>query len=120
VLYALPLCTNCCKNPVMVPEESNALAIVMASVAARMRAEFEATRALLHKGGKGAVRERIVRNLVAPYLPGHVRAVGSAEIISADGRRSGQTDVVIHDRAVPPLLDTEDHRLIANECVYLV
>src|SRR5690349_15038015 len=92
----------------------------MVSVATRMRAEFEATKVLMHEGAKGAARERIVHSVIAPYLPGHLQVAGSAEIIAADGQRSGQCDIVVFDRSTPPLLDMENHRLIPSECVYLV
>jgi integrase len=56
-----------------VPDQPNALASIMASVATRMRAEFEATKVMMHEGAKGAARERIVHSVIAPYLPGHLQ-----------------------------------------------
>jgi len=90
----------------------------MASVAKRMRAEFEETAVVNHRGGKGASREDIVRDFVARYLPRNAEATGRGEIITADGQVSPECDVMIVDRSTPPLMDSRDFRIVPAECVH--
>lgn len=99
---------------------TNTLDEIMRGVGLRMKAQFETSKNLLHKGGKGEAREWIIREVIAPYLPARLAVTGSAEIISVDEQRSGQCDIVIYDRSLPPLLDTEGHRLLAAESVAIV
>lgn len=91
---------------------------ILASVAQRMRADFDAASAFRHDGVRGDERERIVCDFLAKYLPGHVRAAHSGEIVSASGEVSGACDILIFDRSTPPLMDTGDHRIVPAECVY--
>jgi hypothetical protein len=93
---------------------------IMNSVAARMGADLEASRAMAHAGGTGAARERILHSFIESYLPQNLRVYGSAEVISASGGRSGQCDIVVVDHKVPPLLDLQNHRILACEGVYIV
>jgi hypothetical protein len=98
--------------------EKKNLAGILHSVAKRMRADFETSQAFTHRGESGAVREWFVRDFVARYLPGHIVATHSAEVITVTGDVSPQCDVVLFDRSTPPMLDMEDYRIIPNECVY--
>jgi hypothetical protein len=97
---------------------ANPLTDALNAQSKRMYAELEASRVFLHRGETGAVRETIARSMISKFLPMHIAAGPSAEIISVDGVRSGQCDIVIHDLNIPPILDTEDYRLIPNEGVY--
>lgn len=90
----------------------------MASVAKRMREEFEETAVVNHRGGKGASREDIVRDFVARYLPRSAEATGRGEIITADGQVSPECDIMIVDRSTPPLMDSRDFRIVPAECVH--
>ena len=83
-----------------------------------MRADFMSSKAFQHRGESGTARQQIVRDFLARYLPRHVEALNSAELITVDGDRSPQFDVVISDRGVPLLLDLGTYRLLPNECVY--
>lgn len=91
------------------------LAEVLHSAAARMKVDFERSKAFRHRGETGTVREWLVKELLDKYLPGQTQAVPTSEIVSADGSRSNQCDVVIADRNAFSLLDMEEYRLIFNE-----
>ncbi|MEU2956407.1 DUF6602 domain-containing protein [Streptomyces xanthochromogenes] len=96
----------------------NQLEQILRSVARRMRTEFELSGGFTHRGEKGTAREKVFHDFLKHYLPGHVRAFHSAEIISVDGQTSNQCDIVICDRSTPPLLDMQSYRIVPNECVY--
>jgi hypothetical protein len=91
---------------------------IMASVAQRMRAEFDQTAAMRHRPGKGATREEIVREFIAKYLPGQADVTGRGEIITADEQVSGECDIMIVDRSTPPFTDYRDFRVVPAECVH--
>ena len=70
-----------------------------------------------HAGLKGRLREILVANMLAPWLPPYV-ACGTGMIISAESvqRHSTQDDIVIYDKSlVPPVLASRD----APEGVFL-
>lgn len=90
---------------------------IMDSVAERMRADFKAA-SFQHAGETGTAREKIVTDMIAKYLPGHVQAFHSGEIVTADGAVSRQCDVLICDRSAPPLIDMESYRVVPSEAVY--
>lgn len=97
------------------------LVIQSLAIAARgLRVDFEQTGLFNHNASKGTERERLVAELLQRHLPGHIAVFHNAEIISVDGARSGQCDIVLADRSTPPLLDTGTNRLIPAECVYAV
>jgi hypothetical protein len=96
----------------------NQLEQILHSVARRMRTDFELSGGFTHSGEKGTAREKVFHDFLKHYLPGHVRAFHSAEIISVDGRTSNQCDIVICDRSTPPLLDMQSYRIVPNQCVY--
>jgi hypothetical protein len=101
-----------------VPSPSR-LAEILASAARRLRADFDDSATITHRGSKGTVREHDVREFLQKYLPDNVRAAGSAEIVSADGQTSGQMDIVIYDPTAPPLFDRGSYRILPAECVYV-
>ncbi|CRM70695.1 hypothetical protein [Pseudomonas sp. 31 R 17] len=81
---------------------------------AELRAMFSATRGVLHKGEKGALRESFVINLLQQFLPFHF-GVGSGVVVDKNGSESVQVDIVIYDkRTMPPILET------AGRGVYLI
>ncbi|TQE34487.1 hypothetical protein Sipo8835_15410 [Streptomyces ipomoeae] len=98
--------------------DDNHLAGVLHSVAMRMRADFRQSQLFQHRGEAGTNRELLVRDFLASQLPGHVKAIHSAEIITASGEVSPQCDIVITDRSTPPLTDLQGYRIVPNECVY--
>ncbi|MFJ4334531.1 MULTISPECIES: DUF6602 domain-containing protein [unclassified Streptomyces] len=96
----------------------DALAIILRSVAKRMRADFEQSKAFSHNGEAGTSREVLVRNFLSSCLPAHVKAIHNAEIVASDGGVSRQCDVVVVNRETPPLTSLDGYRVIPNECVY--
>jgi hypothetical protein len=77
----------------------NGISQILHWAARRMRAEYDQSRDFDHRGETGTVRQEIVRSFAAPFLPGHVAIVNSAELITGDGKASPQCDVVIFDRS---------------------
>lgn len=90
----------------------------MASVARRMRAEFDETASMEHRGGKGAAREDIVRDFMVRYLPGQVEVTGRGEIITTDEQVSPECDIMVVDRNAPPFTDRRSFRIVPAECVH--
>jgi len=90
---------------------------IMASVAQRMRAEFNETAAVNHRGGKGATREEIVQDFLKRYVPGQVEVTGRGEIITADEQVSPECDAMIVDKSAPRFMDRRDYRIVPAECV---
>jgi len=99
-------------------QHTTRLGKVLTSVAKRMRDDFDMSTVILHRGQAGMSRESIVRDFVAGQLPGHIEAVHGGEIMTAGGEISPECDVLIVDRNTPPLLDTDNYRIVYNECVY--
>lgn len=84
-----------------------------------MSAEFERTRHVEHRGSKGSLRESLVLDrFLSKYMPRNVEIVRSSEILSADGQRSGQCDLLIKDPTAPFLLEDDDYRIAAVESVF--
>jgi len=98
--------------------EPSLLASILAGAARRMRTDFEDSALIHHNASKGTVREGDLLEFLKKYLPDTVRAVGSSEIISADGQTSGQMDIVIYDPSAPPLFNRGGYRILPAECVY--
>ncbi len=78
-------------------------------------------RALItHPGTKGDVAELNWRSMLESYLPGRYQ-VTKAFVLDADGVRSEQMDIVIHDRYYSPLLFNQDGAIfVPAESVYAV
>ncbi|MGY3200489.1 hypothetical protein ACVW19_001003 [Streptomyces sp. TE5632] len=98
------------------PQE--ALAIILRSVAKRMRADFDQSKVFNHNGEAGTSREVLVRDFLSSCLPAHVQAIHNAEIIASDGGVSRQCDIVVVNRETPPLTSLDGYRVIPNECIY--
>jgi hypothetical protein len=75
----------------------------MADVARKMRHDFDASKVVVHRGSKGAVRENYLNGYLKKYLPATVQAVGNGEVIDTLGGCSKQCDVLIVDPSAPPL-----------------
>jgi hypothetical protein len=72
------------------------LRTVLASVANKMLADFNASSVAKHSGSKGTVREaQLLSNYLRKYLPRNVIAEHSGEVVAANGAVSGQCDIVI-------------------------
>lgn len=99
----------------MAPEK---FGTIMASVAQRMRAEFNESATVNHRPGKGASREEILRNFLLKYMPGQVGVTGRGEIITADEQVSPECDIMVVDKWTPPFMDLRDFRIVAAESVY--
>ncbi|MFR9803190.1 DUF6602 domain-containing protein [Pseudonocardia sp. RS010] len=100
--------------------DKNVLTEVFSATAREMRAQFEKSAAIEHRGSKGTVREDKLLSFLQDYLPKNVAVAGSSEIIALNGERSGQMDIVIYDPAAPPLFHEEGYRILPAECVYAV
>ncbi|KOV82191.1 hypothetical protein ADL01_10695 [Streptomyces sp. NRRL WC-3618] len=96
----------------------NTLGEIFQSASDRLRADFLSSGGFVHRGEKGGARERLLVDFISKYLPGHVQAFHSGEVITVDGRVSSQCDILICDRSTPPLLDMESYRIVPSECVY--
>ncbi|MEU5888038.1 DUF6602 domain-containing protein [Streptomyces sp. NPDC047461] len=99
-------------------EEPGNLAAMLRSVAQRMGADFQQSRAFKHRGEAGGVRESLVCDFLQNYLPGQNTALHSGEIISLSGSVSSQCDVLIVDSQTPPFTSMQDYRVVPIECVY--
>src|SRR4051812_38134753 len=86
----------------------------------RMHADFEDSALLVHRGEKGGVREYDLLQFLQRYMPATVKVIGSTEIISTDGQRSPQMDIVICDPSTPPLFSRGNYQIVPSECVYAV
>ncbi|MCC9307393.1 hypothetical protein LN042_09815 [Kitasatospora sp. RB6PN24] len=91
---------------------------ILSSVAKKMHADFEQSKAFKHHGGAGTSREALTHSFLAGYLPSHVEAIHDAEILAVTGDVSPQCDIVLIDRDTPPLTTLNGYRMIPNECVY--
>ncbi|WP_174545783.1 DUF6602 domain-containing protein [Nocardiopsis dassonvillei] len=98
------------------PQET--LGNILDSVAKQIHAEFEQSRNFKHNGESGTSRELLIKKFLSRYIPSHVEAIHNAEVISANGKVSPQSDILIIDRGTPPFTTLEGYRIIPNECVY--
>lgn len=94
---------------------------VFDSVAARMRADLDATRASLrHPGLKGGAFEESFRTFLRGYLPAALD-ISSGVLVDASGSQSRQLDVIISDAAKTPIFYASGSvRVIPVECAYMV
>ncbi|WP_329460879.1 DUF6602 domain-containing protein [Streptomyces sp. NBC_01431] len=96
----------------------NSLGEIFQSASDRLRADFLSSGGFVHRGEKGGAREKLLAEFISKYLPGHVQAFHSGEVITANGQVSPQCDILICDRSTPPLLDMDSYRIVPSECVY--
>lgn len=72
---------------------------------------------LFHPGEFGVYREKIVKNLIEPFLPARF-AVGSGFIITSKNHISTQCDLIIYDKTNTPTIENNDEqRFFPVECV---
>jgi uncharacterized protein DUF6602 len=88
---------------------------------AQLASRLQSHRAVLdHPGAKGFATEESWRQMLEEYLPGRY-CVSKAFVIDADGGRSHEIDLVIHDRQYSPFLFKQDGAVfIPAESVYAV
>lgn len=101
-------------------ERPRGLREILGVVARRMQADFDASALVEHRGSKGTVRERDLREFLDKYLPRDLAVLGSSEVIDITGSVSGQCDVLLVDPRTPPLWAAEDLRVVPAECVHVV
>ena len=61
-------------------------------------------------------RERIVSDLLKPFLPSRL-AVGTGFIITHQNKQSTQCDLIIYDKENTPVIENGDQRFFPVECV---
>ncbi len=71
---------------------------------------------LIHPGEFGMYRERIVADLIKPFLP-EKYAIGTGFIITSQDNISTQCDLIIYDREHTPIIENEEQRFFPIECV---
>lgn len=71
---------------------------------------------LIHPGEFGMYREKIIRELLAPFLPTRL-AISSGFIITATNNISTQCDIIIYDREHTPVIENGEQRFFPVECV---
>jgi len=64
---------------------------------------------LYHAGEYGSYRERLLKHLLAAFMPAYL-GLSEGFVIDGDGDRSTQTDVIIFDTIETPKLETGDLR----------
>lgn len=92
---------------------ASTLATRLLSVAERMQADFNASKATKHPGSRGTEREEILARILKLYLPGSIEVVHNAA-----GEVSSQCDILLIDNRTPKLQDLKSHRIVPAECVY--
>jgi hypothetical protein len=92
---------------------------VLASVARRMQDDFSGiSREIEHRGGKGRLRESVVEEYLARWMPGSVSVAQSGEAISVHGEVSPECDVLLLDPNTPPLIDEQSYHVVPVECLH--
>lgn len=83
----------------------------------------EARNAVLanHPGLIGRIRELVATNLLTPLLPAGF-TIGTGKILDTQGAQSGETDLIIYNKAVlPPVLYSErDGTFPVESCYYAI
>jgi hypothetical protein len=81
---------------------------------------FELAARFRHKGLRGSSREQVIADFLTGQIPSRF-GVTAGEAIDADGRRTGQLDIVVYDRyATAPLLKREAGDLLPAEALLAV
>lgn len=70
----------------------------------------------IHSGEFGLYRERIVKELIKPFLPSRLD-VGTGFIIASNNKISTQCDLIIYDKLNTPIIETYEQRFFPVECV---
>lgn len=74
------------------------------------------TGTLIHPGEFGMYREKIVAELLKPFLPSKL-AVGTGFIITCQNNISTQCDIIIYDKENTPIIENGEQRFFPIECV---
>ena len=74
------------------------------------------TGTLIHPGEFGMYREKIVSELLRPFLPSKLE-VGTGFIITSKNRISTQCDIIIYDRENTPVIENGEQRFFPVESV---
>lgn len=70
----------------------------------------------IHSGEFGGYRERIVADLIQPFLPSRLD-IGTGFIICHNDKISTQCDIIIYDKECTPFIDNYGQRFFPVECV---
>jgi hypothetical protein len=91
---------------------------VVRTISARLDAELQGTSDIKHRASKGRVREALLMGQVLQrILPETVGVAHGAEIACSDGSTSGECDLVVYDRDLPPLYRAEGFTVLPIEAV---
>ena len=71
---------------------------------------------LVHAGEFGSYREKQCAELLKPFLPARL-AVGSGFVITENGKRSTQCDIIIYDKETMPIIENVEQRFFPVEAV---
>ena len=71
---------------------------------------------LIHAGEFGMYREKIIKELLEPFLPSRL-GVGSGFIITCKGNISTQCDLIIYDKFTTPIIENTEQRFYPIESV---
>ncbi|WP_134105757.1 DUF6602 domain-containing protein [Kribbella pratensis] len=91
---------------------------ILRASAKKLQGAFEETAHIRHRGARGASREDPIRIFLSERMPRTVSVLGSSEVVSVDGRTSGQCDILISDPVTPPFLVSDSHQVVPVECVF--
>lgn len=101
--------------------DQTALDEIFEHVSSKIRLEFNQNSIFQHSASKGAVREGVIkRDLLEKYVASIGKIMGSVEMLSTDGTKSPQCDLVVVDPGTPPLMVSEEYSLIPIECCFAV
>ena len=91
------------------------------SISEQMSIEFDfITSQFTHRGLRGQSRESTLNEFLGQYLPKKI-GIGTGEIVSVNGRVSGQQDVVLYDTInCPTLYDRGGIQIFPSEGVFSV
>jgi hypothetical protein len=91
---------------------------VVRTISARLNAELQGTTDIKHRASKGRVREALLmEQVLRRILPETVGLAHGAEIACSDGSTSGECDLVVYDRDLPPLYRAEGFTVLPIEAV---
>lgn len=97
------------------------LPVIFSGLSKKLLTEFDfLSSQLSHNPSRGAAREFVLRELLRRHLPQKL-AVGAGLIVSSDGQRSKQIDIVIYDALNTPIMYMADElQIFPVESVYAV
>jgi len=92
---------------------------VFKAINKKMLIDFEEISSQInHRGAKGKVRENdIILDYFKKYIPGNI-GIANGEIVATDGSISPETDIILYEKYMTPLLMKENYQVFPNECIY--